>query len=136
MGTASALAENLFGRLAVHYKALFAIREEDWNFLVTAAGLYVASFNLYNEVSGDRLAEVYGVVEAELPPGMAEAMTNCSRFITSRAGAKSDAFTFETVLGYWVLMNALPERPTAEQAQLAFVIGHSVTDAFSSWWQL
>ena len=136
VSTASALAEDLFSRLATYYPDVFAVRQEDWDFLVTAAGLYVASLNLYSEVPDDRLAGVYEIVERKLPPGMAEAMHDCSSFITRRAGVRTEPFTFETVLGYWVLMNALPQRPTEEQAQLAFFICHSVTDAFASWWQL
>ena len=135
VGTASLLAKTLFGRLAVYYTELFTVREEEWNFLVTAAGLYVASLHLYDEVSGERLAGLSETVESNLPLGVAEAMANCGEFVTRRAGPESDVFTFETVLGYWVLTNALPQPPTEGQAQLAFFIGHSLTDAFASWWQ-
>jgi hypothetical protein len=54
VGTASTLAKSLFSRLAVYYTDLFQVSEEDWNFLVTVAGLYVASLRLYDEIPGDR----------------------------------------------------------------------------------
>ena len=133
--TATTLAQSLFGRLAVYYTDLFQVNEEDWNFLVTAAGLYVASLRLYNEIPADRFAGLYEIVEVRLRPGVREAMANCGEFVTRRAGAESDQLTFDTVLGYWVLFNALPHRPDKDQAELAFFIGHSVTDAFVSWWQ-
>ena len=136
VGTVSALAKSLFSRLAIRYSILYGVREEDWNFLVTAAGLYVASLHLYEQVPEERRSGLYEVVQHGLPPGTAEAMANCGEFVTRRAGTESDIFTFETVLGYWVLLNALPRRPTEDQAQLAFFIGHSVTDAFASWWNL
>ena len=136
VGTASTLAKSLFSRLAVYYTDLFQVSEEDWNFLVTVAGLYVASLRLYDEISGDRFADLYEIVGKDLSPGVPQAMANCGDFVTQRAGAESDQFTFETVLGYWVLWNALPYRPDKNQAELAFFIGHSVTDAFASWWQL
>ena len=136
VGTASTLAKSLFSRLAVYYTDLFQVSEEDWNFLVTVAGLYVASLRLYDEISGDRFADLYEIVEKRLSPGVPQAMANCGAFVTQRAGAESDQITFETVLGYWVLWNALPYKPDKNQAELAFFIGHSVTDAFASWWQL
>ena len=136
VGTASTLAKSLFSRLAVCYTDLFQVSEEDWNFLVTVAGLYVASLRLYDEISGDRFADLYEIVEKKLSPGVPQAMANCGEFVTQRGGAESDQFTFETVLGYWVLWNALPYKPDKNQAELAFFIGHSVTDAFASWWQL
>ena len=136
VGTASTLAKSLFSRLAVYYTDLFQVSEEDWNFLVTVAGLYVASLRLYDEISGDRFADLYEIVEKRLSPGVPQAMANCGEFVTQRGGAESDQFTFETVLGYWVLWNALPYKPDKNQAELAFFIGHSVTDAFASWWQL
>ena len=40
VGTASALAKSLFGRLAVYYTELFEVDERQWDSLVTAAGLY------------------------------------------------------------------------------------------------
>ncbi len=129
------LARSLFNRLAVNYTELFEVKEQDWNFLVTAAGLYVASLRLYYEVPGDQLGSLSEIVNEELPPGTRRAMADCGEFVTRRAGPESDPFTFETVLGYWVLWNALPYRPREDQARLAFLIGHSVTDAFASWWR-
>ncbi len=136
VGTASTLAKSLFSRLAVYYTDLFQVSEEDWNFLVTVAGLYVASLRLYDEISGDRMSDLYEIVEGKLSPGVPQAMANCGEFVTQRAGIESDQFTFETVLGYWVLWNALPYKPDKDQAELAFFIGHSVTDAFASWWRV
>lgn len=129
------LAKSLFSRLAVYYAELFEIQEKDWNFLVTAAGLYVASLRLYYEIPGDRLPGLHEIVNERMPTGTHQAMANCSEFVTRRAGAESDPFTFQTVLGYWVLWNALPYRPREDQARLAFLIGHSITDAFATWWQ-
>ena len=136
VGTASILAKSLFSRLAVYYTDLFQVNEGDWNFLVTAAGLYVASLQLYDEIPGERFADLYEIVEQKLSPGVPQAMAKCGEFVTRRAGSESDQFTFETVIGYWVLWNALPYKPDQDQAELAFFIGHSVTDAFASWWQL
>ena len=76
VGTASTLAKSLFSRLAVYYTDLFQVSEEDWNFLVTVAGLYVASLRLYDEISGDRFADLYEIVETKLSPGVPQAMAN------------------------------------------------------------
>jgi hypothetical protein len=135
VGTASTLAKSLHGRLAVHYTELFQVSESDWNFLVTAAALYVASLRLYDEIPTERFGGLYEIVQETLPPGTQQAMASCGKFVTERAGAESDPFTFDTVLGYWVLWNALPDRPSKDQAELAFYIGHSLTDGLLSWWQ-
>ena len=135
VGTASALAKSLFGRLAVYYTELFEVDERQWDSLVTAAGLYVASLQLHEQVPVERFPGLYEIVEHELPDGTAEAMASCSDFVTRATGSASDPYTFESVLGYWVLGNISSQRPGEDQAQLAHFIGHALTDAFDTWWK-
>jgi hypothetical protein len=135
VGTASALAKSLFGSLAGRYTELFLIDEERWEALVTAAGLYVASLQLHEQVPEERFPGLYEIVQHELPDGAAAAMANCSDFVTRATGSASDPYTFESVLGYWVLGNISGRRPGEDQAQLAYYIGHALTDAFETWWK-
>ncbi len=109
-------------------------KEADWRFYVTAAAMYVASLRLYEQVSPERHASLSEIVNAKLPMGASEAMTECSQFMTRAGQAAVEPPVFASTLGFWVLSKVFRRVPAASQAELATKIGLAVTASFGDWW--
>lgn len=121
--------------LSAQHAELRWAKETDWQFYVTAAALYVASLRLYEQVVPERHAALSEIINAKLPMGTAQAMTECSQFMTRAGRAAVAPAVFASTLGFWVLSKVFGRVPASSQAELATKIGLSVTSKFDDWWE-
>lgn len=127
-------SDALFRDLAEVHPELRWAKEADWRFFVSAAALYVASLRLYEQVSPERHASLNEIINAKLPMGISQAMTECSQFMTRAGQAAVEPEMLASTLGYWVLSRIFRRVPSSEQAELATKIGLAVTANFGAWW--
>ncbi len=127
-------SDALFRDLAEVHPELRWAKEADWRFYVAAAALYVASLRLYEQVSPERHASLSEIINAKLPMGASQAMTECSQFMTRAGQADVEPGMFASTLGYWVLSRVFRRVPSSGQAELATKIGLAVTSNFGAWW--
>lgn len=127
--------DDLLRDLAEVHPELRWAKEADLQFYATAAALYIASLSLYEQVSPERHAALSEVVNATLPMGASQAMTECSQFMTRAGQAAVEPTTFASTLGYWVLSRVFRRVPSSDQAELAAKIGLAIVTDFGGWWE-
>jgi hypothetical protein len=125
---------DLFRDLGQVHPELRWAKETDWHFYVTAAALYIASLQLYEQVSPERHSFLSETMNATLPIGAAQAMTECGQFMTRAGRVAVEPAMFASSLGYWVLSRVFRRVPSSDQAELATKIGFALTSNFGSWW--
>jgi hypothetical protein len=114
---ASAAAGRMLDALAWYYPELCTADERRWNFLATAAGLYLAS----------RRTELTRADQRALPEHLARAMGSCRDFVARAARGATDALTLDWAVGYWVLSGLFRQEPRADQAWVAAAIGETLS---------
>jgi hypothetical protein len=114
---ASAAAGRMLDALAWYYPELRPADVRRWNFLATAAGLYLAS----------RSTELTSTDRRDLPDHLAQAMSSCRHFVAGAARGATDALTLDWAVGYWVLSGLFRQEPRADQAWLAAAIGETLS---------
>jgi hypothetical protein len=114
---ASAAAGRMLVALAWYYPELRSADERRWNFLATAAGLYLAS----------RSTELTRTDQHDLPDHLAQAMASCRHFVSRATRGATDALTLDWAVGYWVLSGLFRQEPRVDQAWLAAAIGETLS---------
>ena len=113
---ASAAADRMLVALTWYYPELRPADERRWNFLATAAGLYLAS----------RHTELTRTDQRDLPDHLAQAMASCRHFVAQTAQGATDALSLDWAVGYWVLSGLFRQEPRVDQAWLAAAIGETL----------
>lgn len=114
--SASAAAARMRDALASYYPELRPADERRWEFLVTAAGLYLASGS----------TELTRTDRQALPDHLVQAMDSCRHFVDRAGRGATDAITSDWAIGYWVLSGLFRREPAADQAWLAAAIGETL----------
>jgi hypothetical protein len=114
---ASAAADRMLVALTWYYPELRPADERRWNFLATAAGLYLAS----------QSTELTRTDQRDLPDHLAQAMASCRHFVARATRGVSDALTLDWAVGYWVLSGLFRQEPRVDQAWLAAAIGETLS---------
>ena len=114
---ASAAADRMLAALAWYYPELRPADEKRWNFLATAAGLYLTS----------RSTELTSTDKRDLPDHLAQAMASCRHFVARAARDATDALTLDWAVGCWVLSGLFRQEPRVDQAWLAAAIGEALS---------
>ena len=135
MADAETAAQSMFGTFSKYYPELLWADEAKWQFLATAAALYVASLRLQEEVPAKRSAELAKLVEVDLPDHTTRAIGNCRRFVERTVGPETDPLTFEWAVGSWVLSGLFLKKPPADRGWLAAAIGEALVKTFGAWWR-
>jgi hypothetical protein len=115
--SASAAAGRMLVALTWYYPELRPADERRWDFLATAAGLYLAS----------RSTELTRTDERGLPDHLAQAMASCRHFVARATRGATDALTLDWAVGYWVLSGLFRQEPGVDQAWLAAAIGETLS---------
>lgn len=113
---ASAAAGRMLAALAWYYPELEGANERRWDFLVTAAGLYLVS----------RDTELTSLDRSELPAHLAQGMASCHRFVGRASPGITDSRTFDWAIGYWLLSGLFREEPGVDRVWLAAAIGEAL----------
>ncbi|MHC4342539.1 MAG: hypothetical protein ACYSX0_20280 [Planctomycetota bacterium] len=112
----SAAAGRMLVALAWYYPELRSADERRWNFLVTAAGLYLTS-------QGTELTKTD---QFDLPDHLARGMNSCRHFVAHAARDATDSLTRDWAVGCWVLSGLFRQEPRAEQVWMAASIGEAL----------
>ncbi len=115
--SASAAAGRMLVALTWYYPELRPADERRWNFLVTAAGLYLTS----------QATELTRTDQRDLPDHLAQAMASCHHFVARATRSATDALTLDWAVGYWVLSGLFRQEPGVDQAWLAAAIGETLS---------
>ena len=114
---ASAAAGRMLVALAWYYPELRAADERRWNFLATAAGLYLTS----------RSTELTSTDQRDLPDHLAQGMISCRHFVARAARDATDSLTHDWAVGCWVLAGLFRQEPRAKQVWMAASIGEALS---------
>ena len=114
---ASAAAGRMLVTLAWYYPELRPADERKWNFLATAAGLYLTSVG----------TELTSTDLRDLPDHLAQAMASCRHFVARATRGATDALTLDWAVGYWVLSGLFRREPRVDQVWLAAAIGETLS---------
>ncbi len=112
----SAAAGRMLAALAWYYPELRSADERRWNFLVTAAGLYLTS----------QSTELTRTDQLDLPDHLAQGMNSCRHFVARAARDGTDSLTRDWAVGCWVLSGLFRQKPRAEQVWMAASIGEAL----------
>jgi hypothetical protein len=114
--SASAAAGRMLAALAWYYPELHPADERRWNFLASAAGLYLAS----------QSTELTRTDKHDLPDHLLQAMESCRNFVVRTVQDSTDRLMLDWAVGYWVLSGLFRQEPRANQAWLAAAIGETL----------
>jgi len=114
---ASAAAGRMLVTLAWYYPELRPADERKWNFLATAAGLYLTSVG----------TELTSTDLRDLPDHLAQAMASCRHFVARASRGATDSLTHDWAVGCWVLSGLFRQEPRAEQVWMAASIGEALS---------
>lgn len=113
---ASAAAGRMLAALAWYYPELHPADKRRWNFLASAAGLYLAS----------QSTELTTADRRDLPDHLVQAMDSCRHFVARAAQGSTEKLTLDWAVGYWVLSGLFRREPREGQAWLAAAIGETL----------
>lgn len=114
---ASAAAGRMLVTLAWYYPELRPADKRRWDFLATAAGLYLAS----------RGTELTSTDKRDLADHLVQAMASCRHFVARASRGATDELTVHWAVGSWVLSGLFRQEPQAEQAWMAAAVGEAIS---------
>ncbi len=126
------MASSMFETFTGYYPELLLVDEDRWNFLVTAAGLYIAARKLDENGTRGRSAWLMSVIREEFSDHTIRAMSNCAQFATRALGTSGDARKLEWAVGHWILTGLFRSTPDANQVWLAAAIGEVLAKTFGN----
>jgi hypothetical protein len=131
--------------LLTQYPLLRAVSLEQWNFVITIAGVFIAVLRLRSLHIGDnRQIAVMNVVERSLerwyPNNGIRGFEDCKNMFEQNFDmleklGHEPPFIAHDSLGWWIVWNILGRSPgTDDERSLARVVGGSAVHEFFSWW--
>jgi hypothetical protein len=125
----------------------FSILQEvqQWDFILTVAGVFMAATRLNNLNLGDtrveRLMEVVALGLDQWNPNGIRGFESCkmlfeSEFDRLKEAGHENRFVASDAIGMWIIWNVLGRQPqTDEECKLVRMTGVMVTRAFFDWWE-
>ena len=126
------MASSMFETFTDYYPELLMVDEDRWNFLVTAAGLYMAARRLDEHGRRAGSAWLMGAIREEFSDHTIRAMSNCAHFAARAVGSSTDPRKLEWAVGHWILMGLFRSTPDANQVWLAAAIGEVLAKTFGN----
>lgn len=139
-------AEQMFPILQERFSALAQVDPEQWEFVITVAGVAIAIESLGGkEFSGNRAEELAQEIANELNRWNADGLRgyqDCERVFKDASArfalsGHEANFVRPDALGLWIVLNLLGRQPdTDDEATLARSLGLFVTIPFKDWWDV
>lgn len=137
-------AVGMFTPLLERFPILKRVDTEQWDFVLTVAGVFMAASRLNNLRLGDtreeRLMEIVADRLNRWKPDGIRAFEDCKglfekEFHRLTAAAHEPRFVAADAVGIWIVWNVLGRSPqTDEECQLVRATGTLATHAFFDWW--
>ncbi len=137
-------AIGMFTPLLERFPILQRVNTEQWDFVLTVAGVFMASSRLNNLKLGDsreeRLMETVADRLNRWKPDGIRGFEDCKglfeqEFDRLTAAGHESRFVAADAVGIWIVLNVLGCSPqTDEELQLVRATGTLVTYAFFDWW--
>ncbi len=137
-------AVGIFVPLLDKYPSLRAVNAEQWDFIVTVAGIFMAASRLHNlglaEPREEKLMEIVSKRLDEWKPDGTHAFEDCKGLFESKydllaAAGHDQRFLASDSVGTWIVWNIFGHAPnTDEECALVRATGVLVTHAFFDWW--
>ena len=120
-------------------------KPDQWDFVVTIAGVFIAAVRLGNlKIDERRELELMDIIARSLtqwdPNNGMRGFEDCKEMFDRTFGALTDAhheprFIASDALGSWVVWSLLAQSPEhEEELKLVRSIGAAITHTFFSWW--
>ena len=143
--SASVNAAAMFVPMLDQHPLLKKVNPEQWDFLLTVAGVFMAATRLQKaQLGDDRKQELMDVVARGLahwsPKNGIRGFEDCKAMFKGNFDALTSIqheprFIASDAIGMWIVWNLLQRPPEAEEARkLARAAGASVVHTFFSWW--
>ena len=124
------------------------VKSDRWDFIITVAGIFVATSQLNHEPLDDDvknvIREAASHAAAQWNPKAVEAIEDCTQFVnrtydrlqSSREYSGETQFLFSDSLGFWVVSNLLDQGPESDaEGQLVRSLGATLVHTFMNWWK-
>ena len=145
VSSASVSAVTMFLPMLDQHPLLKRVNPEQWDFLLTIAGVFMAATRLQNlHLRDDRQRELMEVVAHGLtdwnPENGIRGFEDCKAMFERTFDAltkiqREPRFIASDSIGSWIVWNLLGRPPEAEEERkLVRAVGVSVVHAFLSWW--
>jgi hypothetical protein len=135
----------MIGTLREEYPVLNSVDSEQWDFIVTVAGVFIATSRLEHLRLRDKqkkqLLEVIARKMDEWKPDALTAFDDCKvlferEFDGLTLGGHEARFVGSDAIGIWITWNILGRQPrTPEEIQLMRTVGVMVTGTMFNYWQ-
>lgn len=142
---ASINATSMFVPLLDKFTFLREANVEQWDFIVTVAGVFMGASRLNNLRVGDsreeKLMEIVAESLANWNSDGICAFEDCKEFYESEydrlvAAGHEPRFVASDAVGKWIVWNVLDRAPeTPDECMLVRTTGAMVTHAFFDWWK-
>lgn len=122
------------------FSILKNVQSEDWDFLVTIAGVFIGATRLNNlELGEEREIALMEIVSRHLiewnSQKAALGFEDCKIFFDKFHNSFDPQFAAANTIGAWVVWNLLDHPPTSEEEEkLAGALGSLVVHSFFRWW--
>ena len=134
----------MFTPLMDEFSILQEVYVEQWDYILTVAGVFMAATRLNNLNLGDtrveRLMEVVALGLDQWNPKCIRGFESCkilfeSEFDRLKEAGHETRFVASDAVGMWIIWNVLGRQPqTDEEYKLVRMTGVMVTRAFFDWW--
>jgi hypothetical protein len=135
----------MFVPMLDHHPLLKKVNLEQWDFVLTIAGVFTAATRLQKlKLRDDRKQELMDVVAYDLahwsPKNGIRGFEDCKTMFERNFDALTSIqheprFIASDAIGMWIVWNLLQRPPEAEEERkLVRAVGVSVVHAFFSWW--
>ena len=139
-------AVGMFIPLLERFPSLRDVDTEQWDFVLTVAGVFMAASRLNNlRLDDTREDRLMGIVADDLkgwkPDGI-RGFEDCKRLFEQEfdrltAARHESRFVAADAVGTWIVWNVLGHGPkTDEECELARATGGLITHAFFDWWNV
>lgn len=145
---AKALAVNSYITFLDRYSIIKQIKPEQWDFVITIAGTFLAVSQLNHESitenEKDKLIDTITKSAISIYPDFIEASEDCRLFVDRTYDGLAElkeyqndkSFLFSDALGGWVIWNLFGHSPVNEDENtLVRVTGVFIVHTFISWWK-
>jgi hypothetical protein len=137
-------AVSMFTPLLDQFSILRRVDVEHWDFILTVAGVFVATIRVAHlDLEEDRAEELLEVVFESLIKWNSDgkrALDDCYQLFGSEFNRLNEVghekrFLVSDAVGIWIVLNVLGKQPqTEEDCRLVRASGTMVTHSFSGWW--
>ena len=144
--SASVFATSMFVPMRKQYPLLEKVHPEQWDFVLTIAGVFTAATRLQSlRLGDDRQTMLINAIEDGLvrwsPKNGVRGFVDCKAMFEQTFDELTNIqheprYIASDSVGWWVVRNFLGSQPSAdeEERKLVRAVGVMVVHTFSSWW--